>query len=72
MDKLDELYYKIADRVTPLFEEATPMEIAAILVAQGLGLYKTFLDDDDYDRMVEAIYNLRYEINKITEGRIIN
>lgn len=49
----------------------TPLEIAAILVAQSMSIYKTVLDPEDYDQMVDDISNLRYNVQelKLEEGR---
>lgn len=36
-----------------------PLAIAAILIAQGLSLYRTILSPEDYERMVDAISETR-------------
>ncbi len=48
----------------------TPLEIAAILVAQSMSIYKTVLDDDEYNKMVDDISRLRYNVKelKLEEG----
>ncbi len=48
----------------------TPLEIAAILVAQSMSIYKTILDPEDYDQMVDDISELRYNVQelKLHEG----
>lgn len=43
-----------------------PLEIAAILVAQSMSIYKTVLDTDDYDKMVDDISRLRYNVKELT------
>jgi hypothetical protein len=47
-------------------KEHSPMEIAAILVAQALTLYKTVLDEDEYNGMVDSISDSRDKITKLT------
>lgn len=74
MDQLDELYGEISDRVSPLLEREEPLAIAAILVTLGLGLYKTLLNQEDYTRMTDAIYNLRDSVKSFnpTQERTLN
>jgi len=38
------------------------MEIAAVMSTQALSLYKTCMSDEDYQRMVETVYNNRNEV----------
>jgi hypothetical protein len=46
-----------------MLEEYSPLEIAAILVIQGLGFYKTIMSDDDYHHIVKMIYDQRNSIH---------
>ena len=39
-----------------------PVEIASILIAQGLSIYRTILDHDDYYKMVDDIGRLRDQV----------
>jgi len=42
-----------------------PMLTASFMVICGLGMYKTFLDPEDYDKMCTKIYNDRDRIKEI-------
>jgi hypothetical protein len=49
-----------------LKEDHDALAVAAVLASQAMGLYKTVLSDDDYDRMIDSIvdkkdYVLPYE-----------
>lgn len=44
-----------------------PMLIAAYMVIQGLGLYKTMLSPEDYEVMCEKIYEGRNRIKEISQ-----
>lgn len=55
-DKQEELYHKYLAFHDVLLEEYDPMEIAAIMVVQGLSIYKTVLSEEDYQKMVDSIY----------------
>ena len=47
-------------------KEHNPIEIAAILVAQALSIYKTVLEEDEYNNMVDSISDSRDKIIKLT------
>jgi hypothetical protein len=38
------------------------IEIAAILVAQSMSIYKTVLDDSEYNKMIDSISNSRDKV----------
>ncbi len=58
----EELYSKYMAFNDVMLEDHTPLEIAAIMVIQGLTFYKSFLDEEDYQRMVKNIYDKRDEV----------
>lgn len=64
---LENLYQTYWDFHGAMFDkEHSPLEIAAILVAQALTLYKTVLDEDEYNRMVDSISDSRDKVSKLT------
>lgn len=66
-DQLDELYQDYWAIHSQMIEKGhNPLEIAAILVAQSMSIYKTVLDTDDYDKMVDDISNMRYNVKELT------
>jgi hypothetical protein len=44
----------------------SPIAIAAILVAQALSIYKTVLEEDEYNSMVDSISDKRDKVTKLT------
>lgn len=64
-DKLDELYGLFWALVNLKMETHDPLEIASILVVQGLTLYKTVLDPEDFEKMVDSISNHRDNVKTI-------
>lgn len=42
-----------------------PLEIAAILVAQSMSIYKTVLSPEEYDKMVDSIAEQRYKVKEL-------
>ena len=66
-DQLENLYQDYwAFHAAMIDKEHSPMEIAAILVAQALSLYKTILDEDEYNQMVDSISDSRDKVSKLT------
>ena len=57
--EIKELYDKYIDVLNENLVEHDPMEVAGILVTQGLTLYKTFLTDEDFNMIVDQISNSR-------------
>lgn len=51
-----------------LMEGNTPLEIAALLVVQALGMYRTVLSEEDYENMVDKISSSRHEIKPIGDS----
>jgi hypothetical protein len=65
MDVMDPVYKKYTAFNEIMLEEYDPLEVAAIMIVQGLGIYRTMLDEDDYDKMVDNISNLRKIVKKL-------
>lgn len=47
-------------------KDHNPLEIAAILVSQALAIYKTILDNDEYNQLVDSISASRGQIQELT------
>jgi hypothetical protein len=62
---MNPVYKKYAAFNEIMLEEYDPLEVAAIMVVQGLGIYRTMLDEDGYDKMVDNISNLRKIVKKL-------
>ena len=58
----EELYAKYLQFGGIMLEEYDSMEIAAVMITQGLSLYKTVMSEEDYQRMVQSIYDKRNEV----------
>ena len=61
-NKLEDLYSRYLQFTGIMLEEYDVMEIAAVMSTQALSLYKTCMSDEDYQRMVETVYNNRNEV----------
>jgi len=66
-DQLENLYQDYwAFHARMIDNDHSPIEIAAILVAQALSIYKTVLEEDEYEQMVDSISNSRDKVVKLT------
>jgi hypothetical protein len=61
-NQLEELYSKNLAFVDNLSGEYGAMEVAAIMMAQALSIYKSALSDEDYNNMVDKISDSRNEV----------
>jgi hypothetical protein len=67
-DSIEDLYQEYWIIHSAMIDKGnSPLEIAAILVAQSMSIYKTVLDSDDYDKMVDDISRLRYNVKELTQ-----
>lgn len=66
VDKLLNLRMQVSMDMERYIEDGfDPFELAAILVTQGLQIYRQILDDDEYDIMLGDIYDNRGMIKKV-------
>jgi len=65
-DRLEELYQEMLNVTSHMVEEYGGMEVAAIMMAQALSIYKTGLDEIDYNKMVDSISASRSKVQKFT------
>ena len=65
-DTMQELYNKIFTMNTKLSNEYDATAVAAIFVAQAMRMYRTMLNDDEFNRMVETISQSSNETKPFT------
>lgn len=61
-NKEEELYNKYMSFNRVMLEEYDPIEIAAIMTVQALSFYRTIMSEDDYLKMIESIYDNRFNV----------
>ena len=65
-EELKDLYGKVWEEVFSLTMDGhSGLEIAAVLAAQAMTIYKTILSDAEYEDIALAIYNARQDVRKI-------
>ena len=61
--KLEHIYYEILIVIERLLKQDNDaLAVAAVLTSQAMGLYKTVLSEDDYDRMIDSIVDKKDNI----------
>lgn len=71
MSTQEELYRRYMAFNEIMFEENDPLQIAAIMVVQGLSMYRTMLPEEDYLKMIDSIYENRLDVKKLEGPSIL-
>jgi hypothetical protein len=61
-DKLQRLYSNFLEFADHMCVENGPMEVAAVMMAQSLTIYKSALSEDEYNAIVDNISNSRDKV----------
>jgi len=61
-DKLQRLYNNFLEFADHMCAENGPMEVAGIMMAQALTIYKSAMSEEDYNRMVDNISASRNKV----------
>ena len=69
-DKLQTLYNNYLEFTDHMVGEHGAMQVAAIMMAQAMSIYKSALSEDEYNRMVDAISASRDKV-KTFEGPVL-
>ena len=59
---IEDLYAKYLQFTAVMLEEYQDIEIAGIMIAQALSMYRTVLPEEDYQNMVKNIYERRNDV----------
>jgi hypothetical protein len=66
-DQLENLYQNYwTFHATMIDKDHSPLAIAAILMTQALSIYKTVLEEDEYNSIVDSISDKRDKVTKLT------
>jgi len=61
-EKLQRLYNNFLEFADHMCTENSPMEVAAIMMAQALTIYKSAMSEEDYNRIVDNISSSRNKV----------
>jgi hypothetical protein len=65
-DQLQELYDKYLDFTVSVIADGNTLSVAAIMMAQALSIYKTAMNDEEYNAMVDNISASRDQVKQFT------
>jgi len=63
---IEDLYQEYWSIHSEKLDKYDPLEVAAVLLAQAMSLYRTVLNNDEYNKMVDSISKLRNEVKPLT------
>lgn len=63
---LDDLYQEYWMIHGQKLNDHSPLEVAAVLLAQAMTIYRTVLDEEDYNKMVDSIDSMRNDVKVLT------
>ena len=61
-DKLQQLYDNYLEFTDHMVGIHGSMEVAAVMMTQALSIYRSAMDPEDYDRMVDSISASRFQV----------
>lgn len=64
-DTTEDLYRKYEKFMQIMLEEHKPLELAAVMTIQALSIYKTFLSDEDYNKMIDSIVENKHKVKRL-------
>jgi hypothetical protein len=66
-DTLDKMYVEYADFTARILaDESEPLKAAAVMATLAASLYRTVLNEEDYNAMMDTISATRGRVQKIT------
>ena len=71
-EKLEKAYRKFEKLTEELCKDGVnnPLEVAGVMMAQAMRIYKTALADDEFERLVETILESRHGITPFQKPTI--
>jgi hypothetical protein len=51
-----------------MVEDYDPLAVAGVMTAISLSIYRTSLNDNDYERMVVSIFDKRQDVKRFSSG----
>lgn len=68
--EVHEVYYRLLDILNELIAEYDPLIVAGCMVAQGLGVYRTALPEDDFGKIIDGIAAKKDEVRAFGGGNL--
>ena len=68
--EVQEVYYTLLEVLNDLVAEYDPLIVAGCMVAQGLGVYRTALPEDDFTKIIDGIVSKKDEVRAFGGGNL--
>ena len=65
-------YNKFIDLVNTLLDDVDVMMIAAVMSTIGMSLYRTSLSEEDYNKMVKSMFDLKGEVKTFNPSEVLH
>lgn len=65
-------YNKLIDLVNTLLKDVDVMMVAAVMSTIGMSLYRTSLSEEDYNKMVKAMFDLKGEVKTFNQSEVLH
>jgi len=62
--KIEQLYSNYLEFTDHMVGQFGHLEVAGVMMAQALSIYKTAMSEDDYNRIVDSISSMRSQVKK--------
>lgn len=72
MNDQDELYRKFLTFTDLMLEDYDPLEVAAIMSVIALSMYKTCLDSEGFENIIDKISESRDNVKPFSGGGLLN
>ena len=71
MDKeeLSDVYEEVLKCLDSLLVTNDPLAVAGCMLAQSLGVYRTVMDEDEFDKLMLAIYERKDEVKPFNTSK---
>lgn len=66
--ELSDIYHEVLTCLDSLLTKNDPLAVAGCMLAQSLGVYRTAMDDDEFDKLMLAIYERRNEVKPFSSN----
>jgi hypothetical protein len=64
-DKVTDVYDVVGRVTATLLEEHDPLALAAVLMVMGMRIYKTVLDPEEYNQIIDDVVGRRDRVHPI-------
>jgi len=72
MNNIEQLYNSYVKFTDQMIKEHEILSIAGVMLAQALSIYKTTLNQDDYNSMIDRVSDLRDQVKTFSVNKTLH